>query len=358
MTGIALSRRLGRTPYSDAVEAAGVSHLTVYNHTLLAAAFGDVAAEARHLRTAVQLWDVACQRHVRIRGPEADALVQWLTPRDLTGTGSHVCRYVPMVAADGGMLNDPVLHRCAPGDWTVSLADRDMELWIAGLAVGRDVEVFEADLHPLAVQGPLAREVVGPVLGDISGFGFFHAREVEFQGRSLWISRTGFSKQGGIEAYPDAEMARPLWDALMESGQTHGIRVGCPNLIERIEGGMLSCGNDFDRGNTPFECGLGRLCDGTHDYVGRAALEAAGPPRRMIRPVEIADEVPVCDRAWPVVRDGATVGRVTSAVWAPDRGVSVAIGMIDRDAWALGTRFHVWSQSGSHPAHVRDAFWT
>ena len=83
MALISPSRRLRRTPFSDGVEAAGVKAYTVYNHMLSPTVFRSVQEDYRHLKEAVQVWDVACERQVEVRGPDAGRLIQLLTPRDL-----------------------------------------------------------------------------------------------------------------------------------------------------------------------------------------------------------------------------------------------------------------------------------
>ena len=83
MKAIALSRRLRRTPFSEGVEAAGVKGYTVYNRMLLPTFFRSVEEDYRHLKDAVQVWDVSCERQVELRGPDATRLMQMLTPRDL-----------------------------------------------------------------------------------------------------------------------------------------------------------------------------------------------------------------------------------------------------------------------------------
>ena len=82
MALISPSRRLRRTPFSDGVEAAGVKAYTVYNHMLLPTVFRSVEEDYHHLKQAVQVWDVACERQVELRGPDAGRLMQLLTPRD------------------------------------------------------------------------------------------------------------------------------------------------------------------------------------------------------------------------------------------------------------------------------------
>ena len=65
----------------------------------------------------------------------------------------------------------------------------------------------------------------------------------------------------------------PLWNALMDAGKDLDVHAGCPNLIERVEGGLLSYGNDMTRENTPHECGLGKFCN-TQTAIGCVGRDA------------------------------------------------------------------------------------
>ena len=88
MALISPSRRVRRTPFSDGVEAAGVKAYTVYNRMLLPTVFESLEADCHHLKRHVQVWDVACERQVQLKGPDAAALLQqMLTPRDVSKMG-------------------------------------------------------------------------------------------------------------------------------------------------------------------------------------------------------------------------------------------------------------------------------
>ena len=356
---LAPSRRVRRTPWTGRVEAAGVSAWTVYNRMRLPASFRGAEEDCRHLKSAVQVWDVACERQLEIAGPDAGRLVQYLTPRDLSRPGEGRCAYVPVCGPDGGMLNDPVALRVDEDRWWLSLADGDLGLWAMGLAHagGYDVAICEPDVHPLAVQGPHGIELAARVMGgDVRRLPFFGWARMAFGGADIVVARSGYSKQGGVEIYCPGPQAAALWDALFEAGRDLDVRAGCPNLIERIEGGLLSYGNDITAEDTPFEAGLGRYCDGAHDHVGRAALALRREPGRIIRPVAIeADALPACDAPWPVEADGRRVGQVTSAAHSRAAGCGVAIGMIDVDA---GADASVRLPDGrSLPASIRREFW-
>ena len=200
------SIRVRRTPFSRRVEEAGIQAYSVYNHMLIPQVFRSAEEDYAHLKQAVQVWDVSCERQVEIRGPDALELVQMTTPRNLSGMADDQCYYIPMVDAQGQILNDPVAIRLAEDRYWFSLADSDMLYYCKGLAMGRglNVEVFEPDVSPLAVQGPKADELIGRVFGaEIVATRFFRHKTIQVQGKDMVIARSGWSHQGGFEIYLD-----------------------------------------------------------------------------------------------------------------------------------------------------------
>jgi dimethylsulfoniopropionate demethylase len=358
MSSLARSNRVRRTWWTDANDAAGCKAYTVYNRMMLPAEFRGAALDCEHLKRAVQVWDVACERQVEIAGPDADAVMQRLTPRDLDGWPEDRCAYVPICNRHGGMLNDPVALRPRPGAWWISLADGELRLWIEGMveAGGYDARVRETEVQPLAVQGPRAPELAARVFGEgVRALAFFQHGRFRFRDAALIVSRTGYSKQGGYEIYVEEQRhAMPLWEALLEAGAELDVRPGCPNLIERIEGGMLSYGNDITDADTPFEVGLDKYVQ-RYDCIGGDALRRHVSTRRLMA-VEIEGPVPACERLWTVTHQDRQVGIVTSAADSYEFRCGVAIGMIGRK-WAAGLEVVVHTQDGPRRARLRDRFW-
>lgn len=361
------SRRLRRTPFSEGVEAAGVKAYTVYNHMLLPTVFRSVEEDYHHLKSAVQIWDVAVERQIELRGPDAGRLMQMLTPRDLRGMTAGQCFYVPIVDETGGMLNDPVAVKLAEDRWWISIADSDLLYWVKAIAHGwrLDVLVDEPDVSPLAIQGPKSDDLMARVFGDaIRDVKFFRFGHFDFQGRDLVIARSGYSKQGGFEIYVEgSDIGMLLWNALMEAGKDLDVHAGCPNLIERIEGGLLSYGNDMTDDNTPHECGLGKFCNtGTAiGCIGRDALLRVSKegPVQQIRAISIdGGKVPACAEWWPILdAKGRRAGRVSSAAWSPDFDTNVAIGMVRMTHWDEDTEILVQTPDGLRDATVYESFW-
>ncbi|MEP2945356.1 MAG: dimethylsulfoniopropionate demethylase [Lentilitoribacter sp.] len=363
---IARSSRLRATPFTPRVEAAGVKGYSVYNRMLLPTAFESMEADYHHLKSHVQVWDVAVERQVELNGPDATKLMQVLTPRDLTKMQSDQCYYVPIVDDKGKMLNDPVALKHSDTRWWISIADSDLLLWVKGLAVGMElnVDVFEPDVSPLAVQGPKADELMERVFGsEVRDIRFFRKKRLEFANTSFIVARSGYSKQGGFEIYVEgSEHGVYIWDALFEAGADLNVRAGCPNLIERVEGGLLSYGGDMNMSNSPLECGLGKFCNltGDIDYIGKAALlrEAEQGPTKQIRPISIMGEpIRTLQSPWSIIKGNRKVGQITAAVWSPDFNTNVAIGMVDKDHWDPGTEFETYTHDGRRTARIEEKFW-
>ena len=354
--GLNMSRRIRRTPYTDRVEAAGVRGFSVVNHMLLPKAFErSVEDDYWHLKEHVQIWDVSCQRQVQIEGPDAEKLVQWMTPRDIAKSRPGQCLYVPITDADGGMINDPVLLKLDDDKFWLSIADSDVLLFAKGLAIGAgmNVQVSEPDVSPLAVQGPKAEDLMADLFGDdVRRLGFFRFGWFDFQDTRQLIARSGYSRQGGFEIYlNDGALGGALWNIVWEAGQAYEIAPGCPNLIERIEGGLLSYGNDMTRDNNPLEIGLGHYCalDGSVNAIGSnalAAIAAKGTAREIRGVLFDSGPCPTCSTPWPVIVEGLEIGRITSATWSPRLERNVGLSLIDRGFWNPGQPVSVTSGDG------------
>lgn len=288
---LAISRRLRKTPFSSRVMAKGAKAFTIYNRMLLPTEFESLEKDYWHLCEAVQVWDVGVERQVSIKGPDATRLVQWMTPRAVEDTALDRCVYLPLADENGRIVNDPIGIRLAEDHWWLSVADSDVVLWAKGLATGAklNVVVDEPDVWPLAVQGPLAEELMARVFGDeVKDIRFFRYARLNYQGHTFVVARSGWSKQGGFEVYvDDIAIGQALHDELFEKGEDLNVRPGCPNLIERIEGGLLSFGNDMDSRHSVLEAGLGGFISLDQDLesLSHKALreeKANGLARRLV----------------------------------------------------------------------------
>ena len=352
-----ISNRTRTTPFTSRVEACGVKAYTVYNHMLLPAVFRGLEEDYWHLCEAVQLWDVSCQRQVEIIGPDTQKLVQLMTPRDISRAQIGQCLYAPLCDENGYMINDPILIKHSQDHWWLSIADTDVVLWAKGLATGYgfDVQVHEPDIWPLAVQGPKAEELVSRVFGEgISSIGFFRGEWKKYDDTSLYIARSGWSKQGGFEIYVnDFSLGEKLWDDFFEKGRDLNVGAGCPNLIERIESGLLSFGADATYETTPFECGLDQYVslDADIESLSINSLRNQKLKTRLAGLV-VNEKINLADRL--VMDEKEVIGEITANAWSPRYSVHLAYARCDVNRIEALKELNVKSTTGLVKAEITD----
>ena len=125
--------------------------------------------------------DVGCERQVQIKGPDAEALSQFLTPRNIKKCSKGQAMYAPFLDFKGGFINDPVMLKIDEDCFWFSLADGDALLWTQGIAAGYkfDVDIHEPDVSPLQVQGPNSKELMVKVFGEwVNDLGFYRFKEI------------------------------------------------------------------------------------------------------------------------------------------------------------------------------------
>jgi aminomethyltransferase len=142
-----------RSPYWQRTVEAGCTSWDLYNHMLIPTLYDDDEAEYWHLVEHVGLWDVAVERQVEITGPDAARFTQLLTCRDLSRCDVLQCKYAPIIAPSGGIVNDPILLRLGENHFWLSLADSDAMLYALGVQAFAGMDVTIANpTSPLRVR--------------------------------------------------------------------------------------------------------------------------------------------------------------------------------------------------------------
>ena len=305
---------------------------------LLPAAFGSLEDSYHHLKENVQVWDVAGERQVEISGKDSGKLVQLMTCRDLSKSKIGRCYYCPIIDENGNLVNDPVILKLAEDRWWVSIADSDVIFFAKGLASGNNfnVKIFEPNVDIIAIQGPKSFDLMEKIFGkEIKELKFFGFNYYDFKGVKHLIARSGWSKQGGFEIYVEnTKSGLELYDQFFELGKEFNVKAGCPNLIERIESGLLSYGNDFDNNDNPFECGFEKYVNLESDvvFLGKEKLKkikSDGIKRKLMGVHIETNEISLTGSVNITNNDGNLIGDLRSACYSPHFKKVIGIAMIN-----------------------------
>ena len=322
------SNRIKSTPFTSRNNLAGVKKFSVYNNTLIPTVFKSLEDDYNHLIKNVQLWDVCCQKIIEVKGNNSFSLMRYLFCRDFSHISPGKAYYAPIVNFEGRLLNDPVVFCMADDHFLISLSDSDLFNWISAINYTKEFcsDVNETDILTIAVQGPKSEMLISRIFGEeIKFLKFFNFKKFSFNKESLIVSKTGYSKQSGYEILlTNPKNAVLLWDLIMDKGKEFDIRVGCPNMIERVENDLLSYGNEMTNKDTPYDCGLGKYCnlDTDIDFIGKSALskQKKGGFKKDIFKIHFnfeSEEKPVFFNNLPISKKHVEIGRATSIVWSP-----------------------------------------
>ena len=357
-----ISTRVRKSPYWHLSVEAGCWRCTVYNRMYHPRGYvkpedGGAMVEYDALVNHVTMWNVAVERQIRVKGPDALKFTNYVITRDASRIEVMNGKYVILCNSKGGVLNDPILLRVAEDEFWFSLSDSDIMFFLQGVNHDKkfDVTIDEIDAAPVQIQGPksvdLMADLVGEAVRDIPYYGLMEAK---VGGRDCIISQTGFTGEKGYEIYlKDATLyADDMWNAVLEAGKKHSLRVIAPAHHRRIAAGILSWGQDLDSETYPFQCNLGYQVPRKKkdDYIGKEALEA------MRAKMEAGDKPysnqlvgfvlggkPIEEYApdfWLVSEDGTTpVGYLTSPWYSPELETNIAMGYVPYEKKDIGNKF-------------------
>jgi aminomethyltransferase len=191
---------------------------------------------------------------------------------------------------------------------------------------------------------------------DVAAIGYYRFRSGHVAGAQTVISRTGSTGEDGFELYLPARDAMRVWRALLDRGAADGVApigLGARDTL-RLEMRYALYGNDIDETTNPIEAGLGWVVKAAKgEFTGRDAIEkvrVAGPRRKLVG-IEMADRA-VARHGYPVVKDGHTLGVVTSGSYGPSVDKSIALAYVEAPHAAVGADLGVDIRGQARPARV------
>jgi len=367
-----IDTRIRKGPFWHLSQEAGAWCYQIYNKTYHPRAYltpeeGGVMEEYKYLTEHVTMWNVAVERQIQVKGPDATKFVDYVITRRAELCKVEKCKYVILCNPQGGVLNDPILLRPYENEWWFSLADSDIGMYLQGVNHdGRwDCEINEIDVAPVQIQGPKAPALMADVFGEkVTKMKYYDMLHAEIAGCPVVISASGFSTELGYEIYlQDAtKNAEKMWYTMLDAGEKHNLKVIAPGHHRRIEAGILSYGADLDIEVNPFECGQGWQVDLTKDaFIGKDALakiKAEGVTHKLAGLLMGGEPINwyVAD-FYHVLHKGELVGYVTSAWYSPTQGSNIALAMLPVDLTELGQELEValpkmYSDQPTVPAKV------
>ena len=276
-----------------------------------------IGAEHLATREAAGLFDESSFSKIEVAGPGAADLLQRLCDNDVA-RGVGQITYTQMLNSRGGIECDFTVTRVEEELFSIvtgtAFGNHDLS-WIRrhlredGSASARDVT---SQWSCFALWGPLAREILQPLVPQELSFPYMSMRELTVGDVPVRALRVTFVGELGWELYCPSEYGAALWRALWEAGRPHGLTACGYRAIDslRLEKGYRVWGADITPDETPYQAGLGFCVRADKDFIGRDALERE--PAQRLRCLLLEDPRAVALGNEPVRAGGEIRGRVTS----------------------------------------------
>ncbi len=347
------TERLKRTPLYDEHVAAG-GRIVPFAGFEMPVQYTGIREEHLAVRHRAGLFDVSHMGEIFVRGPRALDFVQLISCNDHAKMKVGRAQYTGLMYPQGTFVDDMLVHKMAEDEFllVVNAANVDKDFaYIAELAAGEEgveVENRSDDWAQLALQGPLALEVLQPLTQtDLNGIRYYRFTWGEVAGKRAIIARTGYTGEDGFEVYVAPGDAAAVWRAILAEGRPKGVvpaGLGARDTL-RLEAGMALYGNDIDETTTPLEAGLEwivKLDKG--DFIGRDVLErqAEEGVERRLAGFEMVDRG-IARHGYAVYLDeegDEPAGVVTSGTLSPL--LEKAIGMAYVPVEAAGSGRDIW----------------
>jgi len=337
---------LKRTPLFDAHKTAK-ARIVPFAGWEMPVQYAGIVEEHRAVRERAGLFDVSHMGELRLRGPEAERVVDSIVTNDVGKLAVGKALYTVSLNEQATILDDLIIYRIAAGDVLVvcNAGNLDkMSPHFAKHAEGRcSFEDQSAATALLALQGPKASDVMASAgaTAPLLALPRFGVGSGQVAGIDVLVARTGYTGEDGFELFVPNAHAPALWNALLEKGASVGIQpigLGARDTL-RLEAALRLYGNDIDETTDPWEAGLGWTVklEG-REFLGKAALvekKARGLTRKLVG-LEMTGRG-IARHDYPVVdAAGAVIGKVTSGSPGPTVGKNVGMAYVPIAASELG----------------------
>jgi aminomethyltransferase len=308
--------------------------------------------EHRHTREKCSIFDVSHMGRIEVSGEGAGAFLEFLCTRRLGDMTPGQTRYSHVCNEQGGILDDVLVSRYET-HWLVVCNGSNREKivgWIQRHAAGRPVQIEDTTeaTAMVAIQGPLTMREAARVLPiPMADLRRYHFVTGEFMGMRYTVSRTGYTGEDGLEVILPTQAAPGGWQFLLqppdefEPSVIQPAGLGARDTL-RIEAGMPLYGHELHENIDSLQAGFAWCVDLSKDFCGAQAMrgiQAAGLKRRLVG-LELAGKR-IARHGYPVIRDGRTIGEVTSGTLAPTLGKSIAMAHVASESAEPGTAVRV-----------------
>ena len=340
-----------------------------------------VLRECAAARTGVAVMDATTLGKIDIQGPDAGIFLDRVYTNMFSTLKVGSCRYGLMCRADGMVFDDGVTSRIGGQRFHMTTTTGNAAPVLDHLEEWLQTEWPDLRVHAtsvteqwttVAVVGPRAREVVGPLMPDLDvsneAFPFMTWREAVIAGTPGRVFRISFSGELSFELNVPTWYGLALWEAVMAAGEPLGITpYGTETMhVLRAEKGYPIIGQETDGTVTPQDLGMAWAVSTKKDFIGRRSHrrpDTARADRKQLVGLLPLDPVARLPEGAQLVAPDADLGttpvpmlgHVTSSYQSAALGRTFALALVKSGRDRIGQRVLAPLVDGTMEAEIVDS---
>ncbi len=302
--------------------------------------YSGIIDEHNTVRNFAGLFDVSHMGQVFVSGNDALNFLQKIVPQDISNLSVGKAVYCQLTRDNGGIVDDLIVYNLGDSLYLIIVNAANIEKDFAWfIENSKDLDVLiqnkSSDYSMLALQGQNACKILEKSGFNISDLPkFFSIIKTVLLGKSVFLSRTGYTGEDGFEIILKNDDVSEIWDLLLEYGQEFGIKpigLGARDTL-RLEAALMLYGNDLDDETTPVEAGLSWSIPKSKidDYNGKVVIKKqleVGVAKKLIGFVMTERAIP--RHGYEIYYKNNKVGIVTSGGYSPTMDKNIGMGYVD-----------------------------
>lgn len=324
--------------------------------------YTSIIEEHKQVRESVGIFDVSHMGEVIYKGKDVTKFLNIMVPQDIEKLTDGKAVYCQLPNKEGGLIDDLIIYRLEENKYLIvhnaSRVDEDVN-WMSRNIGDLDVEIINEshNYSMIAVQGPKACEYMEKLgLNNLPKF-FSIKKDILFN-CEVWVSRTGYTGEDGVELIMKNKYAVKIWEGLLNNSGAITVKpigLGARDTL-RLEAALHLYGNDLDENTTPIEAGLSWSIpkDKTVNYIGKDAIEEQirnGVKKKLVG-LKMIDRG-IARHGYEVFYNGELIGHVTSGSVSPSTGNNIALAYIKNlDNLAIGSTIQILIRDKFYNAEI------
>ena len=324
--------------------------------------YDSIIEEHKAVRNSVGIFDVSHMGEIIVKGEDALPYLNKIVPQNIDTLIPLKAIYCQLTNKNGGIIDDLIIYKLEDYKYLLivnaSRIDDDLN-WMVRNKLGFNVDIINEshNYSLIAVQGPKSSEFLKEI-GLINLPFFFSIKRDELFNINVWISRTGYTGEDGVEILVKNEFSEYLLDKLLEAGKEYNIKpigLGARDTL-RLEAALHLYGNDLDENTTPIEAGLSWSIpkDKNQEYNGKCIIENQlknGIEKKLVG-FRMLDKS-IARHGYDVYFNNNKIGIVTSGGISPSRGDNIGLAYVKNlDNLSVGSTIQIMIRDKLHDAEI------